>query len=111
LLDSTPRHVHLQRLLGFTIPDYLHIPVAENTEGQKLSKLTGATEIDQNEVRPVLVCALDALGQRPDSNLATSSLGSIWEWASENWQPGAMAGQKSIPADQYTMAEARNPLS
>jgi glutamyl-Q tRNA(Asp) synthetase len=111
LLDSTPRHIHLQRLLGLTTPDYLHIPVAENTEGQKLSKLTGATEIDQNEVRPVLVYALDALGQRPPSNLATSGLGSIWEWASENWQPGVMTGQRSIPADQYTMAEVKNPLS
>jgi len=111
LLDSTARHIHLQRLLGFTTPDYLHIPVAENSDGQKLSKLTGATEIDQNEVRPVLVRALDALGQGPPSDLAASSLASIWQWAAENWQPGVMANQKSIPADQYTMAEAKNPLS
>ncbi len=111
LLDSTPRHLHLQRLLGLTTPDYLHIPVAENTDGQKLSKLTGATEIDLQEVRPVLVRALDALGQRPPANLVASSLGSIWEWAAENWQPAVMARQKSIPAVQYTMAAAKNPLS
>jgi glutamyl-Q tRNA(Asp) synthetase len=111
LLDSTPRHIHLQRLLGLTTPAYLHIPVVENSDGQKLSKLTGATEIDRNQVRPVLVLALDALGQGPASELADSSLGSIWEWAIENWQPGVMAGQQSISADQYTMAEAKNPLS
>jgi glutamyl-Q tRNA(Asp) synthetase len=105
LLGSTARHIHLQRLLGFTTPDYLHIPVAENREGQKLSKLTGATEIDRKEVRPVLVLALDAL------ELAASSLATIWEWALENWQPDVMANQKSIPADQYTMAEGKNPLS
>jgi glutamyl-Q tRNA(Asp) synthetase len=111
LLGSTARHIHLQRLLGFTTPDYLHIPVAENSDGQKLSKLTGATEIDQNEVRPVLIFALDALGQGPASDLAASSLATIWEWALENWQPDVMANQKSIPADQYTMAETKNPLS
>ena len=111
LLDSTPRHIHLQRMLGFSTPAYLHIPVAENSDGQKLSKLTGATEIDRHEVRPVLVHALDALGQRPTLDLAAASLESIWKWASENWRPGVMADQTSIPAAQYTMAEAKNPLS
>jgi glutamyl-Q tRNA(Asp) synthetase len=111
LLDSTPRHIHLQRLLGFKSPDYSHIPVAENTDGQKLSKLTGATEIDLREVRPMLVSALAVLGQRPAEDLAASSLESIWGWAAENWQLGVMSGQKSIPADQYTMAEAKNRLS
>ena len=111
LLDSTPRHIHLQRMLGFATPTYLHIPVAENSDGQKLSKLTGATEIERNEVRPVLVSALDALGQQPAADLAASSLESIWKWAVENWRPDVMAGQRSIPAAQYTMAEAKNPLS
>ncbi len=111
LLDSTPRHIHLQRLLGLTTPNYLHIPVAENADGQKLSKLTGATEIERHDVRPVLVRALGALGQRPTRDLAASSVESIWEWASDNWQLGAMAGQKSIPADQYTMDNDKNRLS
>lgn len=111
LLDSTPRHIHLQRLLGFATPAYFHIPVAENADGQKLSKLTGATEIDRQEVRPVLVLALHALGQDPAGDLAAASLGSIWDWASENWQPGVMAGQKGIPAARYTMAEGKNRLS
>jgi glutamyl-Q tRNA(Asp) synthetase len=111
LLDSTPRHIHLQRLLGLTTPGYSHIPVAENIDGQKLSKFTGATEIDLQEVRPVLVRALDALGQRPPTDLAASSLESIWEWAAGHWQPMVMANQKCIPAVQYTMAAAKNPLS
>ena len=111
LLDSTPRHIHLQRLLGLKTPDYFHFPVAENSDGQKLSKLTGAKEIELQEVHPVLVRALDALGQRPPENLGASSLGSIWEWAADHWRPAVMAGQKSIPADQYAMAETKNRLS
>ncbi len=111
LLDSTPRQIYLQRVLGFATPGYMHIPVAENERGQKLSKQTGATEIDLQELRPVLVRALDALGQEPPRDLAESSLTAIWEWASGNWRPQVMAGQKSIPAVQYTMAAAKNPLS
>ena len=111
LLDVTPRHIHLQRLLGFASPDYLHIPVAENADGKKLSKLTGATEIDRIDVRPPLVRALDALGQRPAKNLAYSSLDSIWEWATENWQPGVLTNQKSIAAEQYAMVGDKNRLS
>ena len=110
LLDSTPRHIHLQRLLGFATPGYLHIPVAENNDGQKLSKLTGAAAIDQQEVRPVLVCALEGLGQKPPGDLAESGLESIWEWATTHWRPEVMQGQKSIPADQFTMAEGENRL-
>jgi glutamyl-Q tRNA(Asp) synthetase len=111
LLDSTPRQIFLQRLLGFASPAYLHIPVAENSAGQKLSKQTGANEIDLKNVRQVLVQAFDALGQQPARDLAESSLESIWKWALDNWRPQVMAGQKSIPAVKYAMAEAKNPLS
>lgn len=111
LLDSTPRQIFLQRTLGFNTPAYLHIPVAENESGQKLSKQTGATEIDLKEVRPVLVQALNALGQEPPRDLAESNLETIWEWALDNWQPTVMAGQKSIPAVKYAMARTKNPLS
>lgn len=111
LLDVTPRHIHLQRLLGFSSPDYLHIPIAENSDGKKLSKLTGATEIDQIDVRPPLVYALDALGQRPAKDLAESNLDSIWDWATENWQPGVLRNQKSIAAEQFIRVVDKNRLS
>ena len=44
LLDSTTRQIHLQRLLGSATPRYLHLPVATNAAGEKLSKQTQATE-------------------------------------------------------------------
>ena len=42
LLDSTPRQIFLQRLLGYPMPRYLHVPAAVNQAGEKLSKQTGA---------------------------------------------------------------------
>jgi len=85
LLDSTPRQIHLQRLLGFSTPLYAHIPVVVNRSGQKLSKRTGATPIPINEVRPTLVAALEALRQNPPQSLVEAELGSIWAWATGNW--------------------------
>ena len=48
LLDSTPRQVYLQRLLGYTTPQYAHLPVAANPDGEKLSKQTQARQIDNS---------------------------------------------------------------
>lgn len=111
LLDSTPRHIHLQRVLGFTTPDYLHIPVVENAEGQKLSKLTGAKGISSDETSATLVSALDALKQQPPADLARESINDIWDWAVANWRTDVLRDIKSIPADQYPMAEHENGLS
>ena len=45
LLDSTPRQIYLQRLLGLPTPRYLHVPVLRNAQGEKLSKQTGAAAV------------------------------------------------------------------
>lgn len=111
LLDSTPRHIRLQRMLGFTTPEYLHIPVVENAEGQKLSKLTGAKAIASNRIGPTLVCALDALMQRPPADLAREDIDEIWNWAVANWSTETLQHRKSIPSDQFPMAEDENGLS
>ena len=111
LLDSTPRQIHLQRLLNYDTPDYLHIPVAENNEGQKLSKLTGAPGLPVDKVNPILVAALDALGQQPPHELAGSPLDDIWSWSINNWQPLVMAGQTAIPAIEDALAGSKNGLS
>src|SRR3954471_12094067 len=42
LLDSTARQIYLQQRLGYSQPRYLHVPVAMNAAGEKLSKQTGA---------------------------------------------------------------------
>lgn len=63
LLDSTPRQIFLQRLLGYATPSYLHVPVATNPAGEKLSKQTLAPAIDRAAPAAALVRALGFLGQ------------------------------------------------
>lgn len=111
LIDSTPRQVFLQKLLGYPTPVYAHIPVAENESGRKLGKSTGAPAISVDDARPTLVAALAALGQQPPADLAGSSLDTIWEWAKERWAIDALIRREAIAVPQSPMAAGRNPLS
>jgi glutamyl-tRNA synthetase len=42
LLTSTPRQVHLQRLLGYGTPEYAHVPLVLGPDGARLAKRHGA---------------------------------------------------------------------
>ena len=48
LVDSTARQVYLHRLLQQTPPQWLHVPVVANAQGEKLSKQTGAAALDMD---------------------------------------------------------------
>lgn len=47
LLSSTPRQVHLQRLLGLPTPEYAHVPLAVGRDGDRLAKRHGAISLRQ----------------------------------------------------------------
>lgn len=81
LLDSTARQVFLQRQLEFPTPSYLHLPVATNAAGVKLSKQTLAPPIDPKGNPEVLLQAIQFLGHSPPSELRRGSCGQILEWA------------------------------
>jgi glutamyl-Q tRNA(Asp) synthetase len=86
LLDSTPRQIYLQKLLGLEVPHYAHLPVAVNTKGQKLSKQTLAAPIVRENIGASIVQALDFLGQAPPAGLEKGSLAEIWSWAKASWR-------------------------
>lgn len=62
LLDSTARQVFLQQQLGVPTPRYLHLPVALNANGEKLSKQTHAPPVESTGDAVVLVKALRFAG-------------------------------------------------
>lgn len=70
LLDSAARQIYLQRKLGYATPRYLHVPVAVNAAGEKLSKQTGADAVDPARGREALRRAFVFLGQRETDDLA-----------------------------------------
>ena len=88
LLDSTPRQIYLQQRLRLATPVYLHLPVAVNDDGEKLSKQTYAQPLSLSEPLPSLWHALDFLGQEPPVELIKGSLDDFWQWAVRHWQLG-----------------------
>ncbi len=90
LLDSTPRQIFLQQLLGYRTPTYIHLPIVTNAEGQKLSKQTRADALDRNRPLPALWRAICFLGQQPPAGLLEGDLPSFWRWAITNWDVTAI---------------------
>ncbi|MFT3851784.1 MAG: tRNA glutamyl-Q(34) synthetase GluQRS [Ilumatobacteraceae bacterium] len=45
LASSTPRQLHLQRLLGLPQPQYAHVPLALGSDGTRLAKRHGAVSL------------------------------------------------------------------
>ncbi len=101
LLDSTPRQLYLQKLLGFPNPRYAHIPVAVNDSGQKLSKQHFATPLDLHQPTAQLLAALQFLGQfpllGPDPHLATASPAELLDWGAAHWDIQAVPKLATIP--------------
>lgn len=86
LLDNTPRQIHLQQLLEVDTPKYIHLPVAVNAQGQKLSKQTGAESIHDLRPQQLLFQVLLFLNQQPPTEIIECDLESFWQWAIANWQ-------------------------
>jgi glutamyl-Q tRNA(Asp) synthetase len=82
LLESTPRQIYLQRLLGLPTPRYLHVPVAVDASGEKLSKHGGARPIDRHDLQR----ALRFLGQPPSETL---------EAAVSAWNPARVPARRA----------------
>jgi len=96
LMDSTPRQVWLQQLLGYPMPGYVHIPVITHANGDKLSKLTGATGIPLTGRAGALTAALIALQQDPPSDLWRAGVAEVWQWGIENWRLEALQGKRAV---------------
>ena len=54
LLSNTARQIHLQGMLGYATPSYLHLPVVLDAHGEKLSKQTLASAIKTENTQEAL---------------------------------------------------------
>lgn len=98
LLDSTPRHCHLQQLLRLPTPHYAHLPVLVNEQGQKLSKQTFAAPIPLTDPVPSLFACLRALGQQPPVELIQASRDELLHWGTQHWSLDRVPRQQAIAA-------------
>lgn len=85
LLDSTPRQLYLQQLLGLVQPRYLHVPLIIQPDGHKLGKRYRSPPLQPNEATPLLLRALRALGQPTPDELNDAQPAEVLAWAIRRW--------------------------
>ena len=100
LLDSTPRQIWLQQLLGYPTPSYAHIPVAINAAGEKLSKSSDARAIDIDAAGETLWDALTMLKQAPPDALRGAPVAELWQWALDAWNISKVSGKTELLAPE-----------
>ncbi len=96
LLLSTPRQLHLQRLLGLPTPRYLHHPVVVDPAGAKLSKSAGAAALDPAAPGRNLFHALGVLRQDPPAAIARASAAEVLAWARHAYDPARYRGSLTV---------------
>ena len=99
LLDSTPRQILLQRLLGLPTPRYLHLPVATNARGEKLSKQTLALPVDHARPGAALARALRFLGQPVDGGIDRAAPREILAQAVARWDRARVPRTRALPVE------------
>jgi glutamyl-Q tRNA(Asp) synthetase len=102
LLDSTPRQLYLQQLLRLPSPRYLHLPVAVDARGLKLSKQTHARPIPAAGSATYLAKALRFLNHEPPAG-AAAGLDALWRWAIEHWSAARLPRQQRMVPDMSRM--------
>jgi len=96
LLSSTPRQILLQDLLGLATPFYLHVPIAINPDGEKLSKQTRAAPLPDAPI-PALLAAWRFLDQMPTLE-RPANVAEFWAWAHRSWQVARLPPVPMLPA-------------
>lgn len=97
LLDSTPRQIWLQRLLGLDTPRYAHVPIAVNAHGEKLSKQTHAPALECGHPTPMLTRSLRFLGQPLPVEWDHGPITDVWDWALQHWTARSIPPARTQP--------------
>lgn len=82
LLSSTATQMAIMAQLNQSAPSYTHIPIAVNTQQQKLSKQTRAQAIAEMPIMPSLETCWRWLGQ---ASFKAASIDDFWRTAIDSW--------------------------
>lgn len=98
LLDSTARQIYLQQCLGLPSPEYLHLPLAINDRGEKLSKQTNAQAINHQAPVILLSLTLGFLGQLTPADNQFEDPSALLAWATKNWRRDRIPRNNAAPS-------------
>jgi glutamyl-Q tRNA(Asp) synthetase len=100
LIEPTVRQIALYQQFAWPVPDYLHLPLAVNRDGNKLSKQNHAPALPDGDARPLLVQALRFLGQPVSPGWQDESLESLLKQAVAQWNIRLIPLQNGLKEDE-----------
>ncbi|HCP56344.1 MAG: tRNA glutamyl-Q(34) synthetase GluQRS [Pseudomonadaceae bacterium] len=101
LLDSTPRQLYLQELLGFSQPRYLHVPLIVQPDGNKLGKSYRSPPLQAEQASAFLAKALRTLGQEMPRELNNAPPKELLNWATAHWDADKI--QRTATLDEASL--------
>jgi glutamyl-Q tRNA(Asp) synthetase len=107
LLDSTGRQILLQRALQLPVMTYMHLPLAVDASGVKLSKSGDAPDAGLAAPSALVVAVLEFLRQAPPPELGRAPLDEVWAWARQHWRPSRFSGMRSGAAPTARLEQER----
>ena len=96
-LDSTFMQIWLQQQLKLPSPRYMHIPVATGADSKKLSKQTGAPELQSSKPVKNIYQAYVFLKLDPPASLQKMMVEEAWAWGKEHWRPTKLTNLMARP--------------
>lgn len=100
LLDSTPRQLYLQELLGLRQPRYLHVPLLIQPDGHKLGKSYRSPPLPADQAPTLLLRALRTLGQSVPEELAGASAAELLAWGARHWDAARIPRRRTLAEAQ-----------
>lgn len=99
LIEPTVRQISLYQHFGWQAPDYMHLPLALNAEGNKLSKQNHAPALPEGDPRPEIIRALMFLNQDVEQEWRALSIDDLLKQAVANWKPEKIQHSQMAPAE------------
>lgn len=96
LIEPTGRQISLYRTLAKKPVSYLHLPLAMDGNGNKLSKQNHATAIDLQQPKMTLLNAMTFLGFEISQDMYAANMDEIIRWGCQNWQLCQLPSQIEI---------------
>ncbi|MFY2507710.1 tRNA glutamyl-Q(34) synthetase GluQRS [Vibrio pectenicida] len=85
LIEPTGRQISLYHILNQQPIDYIHLPLALDNHGQKLSKQNHAPSLNPDHPKSALISAMRFLGFEINKEIEQCSVSEIIDWGIANW--------------------------
>ncbi|ANE74486.1 tRNA glutamyl-Q(34) synthetase GluQRS [Dickeya solani] len=104
LIEPTVRQLSLYHQLDYPAPAYVHLPLALNSDGNKLSKQNHAPALPDGDPRAVLAQALMFLRQPLPAHWQDLNLDALLAWAVANWSLARVPVEAPLTSTEITSA-------